>query len=58
MIHQAESDWGIDVSRSYLVGDRSTDIVHSRPTQWSKPFLGCRPNLMERSIPNGERPTP
>jgi histidinol phosphatase-like enzyme len=27
MIHQAQTDWGIDVSRSYLVGDRSTEIV-------------------------------
>jgi D-glycero-D-manno-heptose 1,7-bisphosphate phosphatase len=30
MIHQAESDWGIDVKRSYLVGDRSTDILAGR----------------------------
>ena len=30
MIHKAETDWGIDVRRSYLVGDRSTDIVAGR----------------------------
>jgi hypothetical protein len=51
MIHQSESDWDIETNRSYLVGDRSTDIVDNLPMPWSKLFLGCRPNLMERCIP-------
>jgi D-glycero-D-manno-heptose 1,7-bisphosphate phosphatase len=39
MIHQAETDWGIDVSRSYLVGDRSTDIVAGRAAGLYTVFL-------------------
>jgi D-glycero-D-manno-heptose 1,7-bisphosphate phosphatase len=39
MIHQAKSDWGIDVSRSYLVGDRSTDIVAGRAAGLYTVFL-------------------
>ena len=39
MIHQANTDWGIDVSRSYLVGDRSTDIVAGRAAGLYTVFL-------------------
>jgi D-glycero-D-manno-heptose 1,7-bisphosphate phosphatase len=39
MIHQAETDWGIDVRRSYLVGDRSTDIVAGRAAGLYTMFL-------------------
>jgi D-glycero-D-manno-heptose 1,7-bisphosphate phosphatase len=39
MIHQAATDWGIDVSRSYLVGDRSTDIVAGRAAGLYTVFL-------------------
>ena len=39
MILQAETDWGIDVRRSYLVGDRSTDIVAGRTAGLYTVFL-------------------
>jgi len=39
MIHQAKTDWGIDVRRSYLVGDRSTDIVAGRAAGLYTVFL-------------------
>ena len=39
MIQQAQTDWGIDVSRSYLVGDRSTDIVAGRSAGLYTVFL-------------------
>jgi D-glycero-D-manno-heptose 1,7-bisphosphate phosphatase len=39
MIHQAESDWGINIRRSYLVGDRSTDIVAGRAAGLYTVFL-------------------
>jgi D-glycero-D-manno-heptose 1,7-bisphosphate phosphatase len=39
MIHHAQTDWGIDVSRSYLVGDRSTDIVAGRAAGLYTVFL-------------------
>jgi D-glycero-D-manno-heptose 1,7-bisphosphate phosphatase len=39
MIHQAETDWGINVRRSYLVGDRSTDIVAGRAAGLYTVFL-------------------
>jgi D-glycero-D-manno-heptose 1,7-bisphosphate phosphatase len=39
MIHHAQTDWGIDVTRSYLVGDRSTDIVAGRAAGLYTVFL-------------------
>jgi D-glycero-D-manno-heptose 1,7-bisphosphate phosphatase len=39
MIHQAETDWGINVTRSYLVGDRPTDIVAGRAAGLYTVFL-------------------
>jgi D-glycero-D-manno-heptose 1,7-bisphosphate phosphatase len=39
MIHQAQTAWGIDVSRSYLVGDRATDIVAGRAAGLYTVFL-------------------
>jgi D-glycero-D-manno-heptose 1,7-bisphosphate phosphatase len=50
MIHQAEADWGIDVRRSYLVGDRSTDIVAGRAAGLYTVFLdrGYAEPLLER----------
>jgi D-glycero-D-manno-heptose 1,7-bisphosphate phosphatase len=50
MIHQAEADWGIDVRRSYLVGDRSSDIVAGRAAGLYTIFLdrGYAEPLLER----------
>jgi D-glycero-D-manno-heptose 1,7-bisphosphate phosphatase len=39
MIHQAATHWSIDVRRSYLVGDRSTDIVAGRAAGLYTVFL-------------------
>jgi D-glycero-D-manno-heptose 1,7-bisphosphate phosphatase len=39
MIHQAQTAWGIDASRSYLVGDRATDIVAGRAAGLYTVFL-------------------
>jgi D-glycero-D-manno-heptose 1,7-bisphosphate phosphatase len=39
MIHQAETDWGINVRLSYLVGDRPTDIVAGRAAGLYTVFL-------------------
>jgi D-glycero-D-manno-heptose 1,7-bisphosphate phosphatase len=50
MIHQAETDWGINVRRSYLVGDRPTDIVAGRAAGLYTVFLdrGYAEPLLER----------
>jgi D-glycero-D-manno-heptose 1,7-bisphosphate phosphatase len=39
MIHQAQTAWGIAASRSYLVGDRATDIVAGRAAGLYTVFL-------------------
>ena len=39
MMHQAQTDWDIDVRRSYLVGDRSNDIVAGRAAGLYTVFL-------------------
>ena len=39
LIHRGAAEWGIDIRRSYLVGDRATDIVAGRAAGLYTVFL-------------------
>ena len=39
LIHRGAAEWGIDIPRSYLVGDRATDIVAGRAAGLYTVFL-------------------